>query len=451
MISPLDSKVLDINSEYLDVSVEALMHNAGSALAETVTDMFPGRRVLYICGHGNNGGDGYVAVRISKSDCAYLKPPKTDLCKVQSQSVKAVPYDKELLNGYDVIVDCVLGTGVSGKLRDPFVGYVEDINSSGKIIVSCDVPTGFGTDMMVRPDVTVTFHDMKEGMDESNCGTIVVADIGIPDDACRYVGPGDMLRYPIPKVDSHKGQNGRLLIIGGGPYIGAPAMAALAALRIGCDLVHIATPASSFAQISAFSPAFIMHRIQGDVLSADSADMLLSLSEDVDAVLIGPGLGTSEDTQKAVRDFVKRCARPLVIDADGITAMAGSGIKKDTIYTPHHSEYRRLGGDSAPEKTAKDLGSVIVLKGREDLITDGERTRVNRTGSPGMTVGGTGDVLAGAIAGLLSKGMSSFDSGCLGAYICGRAGELSFDELSYGMMPTDVIDNIGRVLRKELP
>ncbi len=452
MIRPIDSAVMDVNSEMMGIKVKDLMENAGSALAEVINDLFPDTKVLFICGSGNNGGDGYVAARIMGADVMALAEPRTDLSKEQAGLVRSIPFDPEKIEDYDVIVDCALGTGLHGNLRAPYDSYVDRLNEFDGIIVSCDIPSGLGADKAVIPDVTVTFHDLKEGMDTENSGTIFIMDIGIPQDAYDIVGKGDMKRYPVPDDDSHKGQNGRLLVIGGGPYVGAPAMAALAALRVGTDLVHIATPESSFQGICAVSPAFIMHRLEGDVLTKGSHDILMELSKGCDAVLIGPGLGRDKKTVEAVRKFVIECDKPIVIDADGINAVAGMDLTKDTpvIYTPHHAEYRKLSDVDDPKDAAKGLKAVIVLKGKEDIITDGDRVRRNLTGTPGMTVGGTGDVLAGTIAGLLSKGMDAFDAGCLGAYICGKAGEMSFDEFSYGMLPTDMIDNIGRVLRSEL-
>lgn len=452
MISILDAKALDGNAEHLGISVESLMENAGRELAEIISDRFPDSKVLFVCGTGNNGGDGFVAARYLSADATCIRTPKSPLAIMNSKKANVVPYSIDLFKDYDVIVDCLLGTGVNKPIRDEYRKCIEAINGSGKAIISCDIPSGLGTGCSVSPDMTVTFHDIKEGMDTSDCGTIVIADIGIPPEAYDVVGPGDMVRYPIPDDISHKGQNGRLLIIGGGPYIGAPAMAGLAACRVGADLVHIATPESSFGEISSFSPVFLMHGLPGDHLTEGSIDMLLELSERCDSVLIGPGLGTDPETMDAVRSFCKRCDRPMVIDADAITAMSETDIERDapTIYTPHHSEYRRLAGEADQMDASRRLDAVIVLKGKEDRITDGTRSRINTTGCAGMTSGGTGDVLAGIISGLLSKGMGAFDAGCLGTYICGKAGEMAFDEYSYGLMATDIIDRAGRVISEGL-
>ena len=452
MISPLDSRVLDANSESLGIEVDELMANAGEALADVISKWFNGKRILFVCGTGNNGGDGYVAARLLEADVAFFKEPKTAPAMNAFHKVENRPmqFNEKLLDDYDVIVDCVLGTGVSGEIREPYLSYINAVNRSKKTIVSCDVPSGFGTSTVVKPMMTVTFHDMKEGMDEDNCGTIIIADIGIPAEAYEYVGTGDVLRYPVPEDESHKGQNGRLLIIGGGPYTGAPSMAGMAALRTGVDLVHIATPESSFQAVASASPSYIVHRLRGDHLDVSSMEYLISMSKDMDAVLIGPGLGTDEKTRKAIVEFIETCDRPMVVDADGVTSFRGDIPKKNIIFTPHRGEFEKLARGAEPQDFAEKNQCVVVLKGHTDTITDGKRTRKNRAGTPAMTVGGTGDVLAGTIAGLLAKGMTPFDAGCLGTYLCGRAGERAFAEFSYGLLATDIIDNIARVLREEL-
>ena len=451
MITPLDSRVLDANSESLGIEVDELMANAGEALADVISDLYNGKSILFVCGTGNNGGDGYVAARLLEADVAFFKEPKTAPAMNAFRKIdNKIPFDEKLLSDYDVIVDCVLGTGVSGEIREPYASYIKALNDSGKAVLSCDVPTGFGTANAVKPDVTVTFHDVKEGMDEKNCGNIIIADIGIPKDAYDFVGTGDMLRYPIPKDESHKGQNGKLLVIGGGPYTGAPSMAGMAALRVGVDLVHIATPESSFQSVASASQSYIVHKLKGDRLDIGSVGYLIDMSKDMDAVLIGPGLGTDEGTRKAIVEFIEICDKPMVVDADGVTSFRGSIPKKDIIFTPHRAEFEKLARGTEPSVFAEKNQCIIVLKGHTDVITDGKRTRKNTAGTPAMTVGGTGDVLAGTIAGLLAKGMTPFDAGCLGAYICGRAGEKSFDEFSYGLLATDIIDNIARVLREEL-
>ncbi|MDY0293682.1 MAG: NAD(P)H-hydrate dehydratase [Candidatus Methanomethylophilaceae archaeon] len=466
MITALDSMILDRNSEALGVSLDTLMENAGSRLAEVIGDEYPGRRILIVCGTGNNGGDGFAAAnRLEGNDVtvALLRPAediRSEPSRKQYSMLRTdiIPFSEARHDDYDVVVDCALGTGGNGPPRGVYADFIEWIRGFGGAVVSADVPTGMGTDLCVRPSLTVTFHDVKEGMDEASCGRIVVCDIGIPREAADLVGPGDMLRYPLPDPKSHKGDNGRVLVVGGGPYTGAPALAALAALRTGADLVRIAVPESCFSAIASMSPNFTMLRLKGDVLGPESLGALAEAVRESDAVLIGPGLGTSPRTAETVRALAASCERPMVIDADGLKALAGGDVSfhAPVVITPHEREMSLLLGRRVEDRSedaaeaASRFGSVVVLKGPEDVISDGLSLRRNHTGTPAMTVGGTGDALAGIVAGLLAKGMAPFDAACLGTYICGRAGEAAFCSRSYGMIATDLIEDIPSVLRDGL-
>lgn len=458
-MSPLDSRVMDANAEALGVSVTDLMGNAGRAVAEFLGERYPTGRILFVCGPGNNGGDGFAAASMmdpKRVSVALLKKPSdihTDAAWHFYSELKCpiLEYAKIDLDAYDVIVDCALGTGMRGDVREPYRGFVTATSGISSDIVSVDVPSGLGSDVSVLPKATVTFHDIKEGMTRENSGEIVIADIGIPAEAVDCTGPGDMLRYPLPTESSHKGDNGRLMVIAGGPYFGAPIMASLSALRTGADIVRLFVPESIFGVVAVSSPVLMATTLPGDRLTPASVEMLLRESESYDAVLIGPGLGTAEDTKQAVREFVSKCTKPMVVDADGITAVVGMEFSGNVILTPHHGEFKRLGGTCCSGELAGHLNAVVLLKGATDEISDGRRTRLNRTGTAAMTGAGTGDVLAGCVAALLSKGATLFDSACLGAYICGLAGERAFAEKSYGLIATDVIDEIPHVLRDGLP
>ncbi|MDR3282380.1 MAG: NAD(P)H-hydrate dehydratase [Candidatus Methanoplasma sp.] len=464
MITALDSAVMDANSEALGVGVARLMGNAGAAVAEVLKERFHGKRVLFVCGVGNNGGDGIVAASLTPPDTtevALLRPAAEirSLYAREALSKLRCPVsalEGSIPTGFDVLVDCALGTGASGNLREPYRSYISLTRAFRGAIVSVDVPSGLGTDISVEPDITITFHDFKQGMNESNSGEILIKDIGIPKDAYQRVGPGDMLRYPIPRNDSHKGDNGRLLVIGGGACHGAPAMAAMAALRVGADIVRVAVPEGSSLQVASFSPVFVVKELGGEVLSLRHVDYLLKLAVDHDAVVIGPGLGTAPETVETVKVFISQCDVPTVVDADGLNAL-GKGFRTDgdVILTPHTGEFARLGGDvedkhASASELARRTGATILLKGPEDIIADGPLVRVNGTGTPAMTGAGTGDVLSGIVGGLLSKGLGTFDAASLGAYISGKAGELAFSKLSYGMIATDVIARIPKVLRDGL-
>ena len=460
MITPLDSRVMDANAEALGVSVKELMGNAGRAVAEFLKETYPGKRYAFFCGHGNNGGDGFAAASLLPKERVKVfcitSPDRirSPVVRGYMERTGKSPRQSDLDDtDFDVLVDCGLGTGLSGNLRPEYADYVRFANSFNGPKVAVDVPTGLGTDISVKADITIALHEVKTGMNEENCGRIVVKDIGMPDKAFAETGPGDMLRYPVPAPGSHKGANGSLLVIGGGPYFGAPAMAAMAALRTGTDLVTVAAPESVFHEIAAASPVLMIEKLPGDHVDTCHLDRLLEMAANSTAVLIGPGLGKNEGTQALVRMFVRKCPVPIAIDADGLNAL-GKDFKApngNIVLTPHAKEFERLGGnrENVPDG-ARNLGCTVLFKGRIDIISNGDRTKFNNTGCAGMTGAGTGDVLAGITAALLSKGMSAFDAACLAAYISGKAGELAFVEKSYGMIATDVIDCIPEVLREGL-
>ncbi len=457
MLTTMDARVLDANAGALGIEMKELMRNAGSSIAKVLNDRFPGRRIDFVCGSGNNGGDGFAAALSmdpSKTRVLLLCAPS----KIRSDESRyyysllecpIAQYAPGSLCDADVIVDCALGTGSVGTPRGTYRSFIEESQSSNKPVVSADIPSGMGTGCAVLPSVTVTFIDIKVGMTEKNSGEIIVADIGMPYEASHSVGPGDVLRYPVPDPFSHKGQNGRLMVIGGGPYYGAPIMASMAALRAGTDCVRVFCPGSVSDIVSTASPVLMVTPLPGDRLSTSSIDILLSESLNYDAVLLGPGIGTDPDTVAAVERFVAECRAPMVVDADGLTAIPGVRFETPAVLTPHRGEFEKLGGGN-PEDISRLMNAVVLLKGRSDTITDGTRTRVNSTGCAAMTGAGTGDVLAGCVAGLLSKGMSTFDAACLGAFLCGKAGELAFRSRSYGLIATDVIDCIPSVLAQFL-
>jgi NAD(P)H-hydrate epimerase len=267
---------------------------------------------------------------------------------------------------------------------------------------------------------------------------------------------------PGRRKDAHKGDAGRILVIGGGPYTGAPAFTGMAAMRSGVDLAFVATPEPAALPVSIYSPNIIVKALRGDVFSEEHVDDLLSFSKDIDVVAIGPGLGDAKETVVAVQKFISKCDRPMVIDADAIRAC---GAKpqilrgKAGVITPHAGEFKKLTGKSVPaedqnarmkmvEDAASKLRMTIVLKGAVDVISDGGSVKLNRTGNNAMTVGGTGDVLTGTIAGMLAQKTTPFVAGRIGAFVVGLAGDLAYEEKSYGMLATDVIDKIPFVLRR---
>ncbi len=465
----METKVLDRNAEWLGVATEQLMENAGRAVAEEAKKL-PYKKWLVLCGSGNNGGDGYVAARYIKN-CIIVavSKPKTKLARKNFRRAKAIGlpiyrYEEkkfdELLEKCDAVIDAMLGVGVKGELKEPYKSIVEKLNRSNKkFILAVDVPTGFGSNLMLKANKTVTFHFVKEGMDEK-CGEIILADIGIPKEAEEFVGVGDLIYYPKPKKDSHKGDNGIVAIVGGGPYTGAPALAGLAALRTGCDLAFICSPSPAWQVIASFSPNLIVRKMHNEVFTPADIREIKDIIDKAHAILVGPGLGAREITKDACRDLVKKYVEEklFVVDADAIEALKNLDCCGNVIFTPHAGEFKKLTGIKLPNdlekrkeivrKEAEKRNAVILLKGAIDIISDGKHIKLNRIHNEAMTVGGTGDVLAGIAVALLSKGIKPFNSACMAAFINGMAGNMAFEEKSYGMLASDIIEKIPEVIKE---
>ena len=483
MISEKEVKVLDKNSEYFGVPNSKLMENAGKGVADYIINVLKpkNKKIIVFCGTGNNGGDGFVAARYLAKKykvSVFLtgKDIKTDISKSNFNKLKKTDVkiytklsevDKLLLDNA-IVIDSLLGIGLSGDLREPFNTIVKKINSTkNKTKVSVDISTGFGKNLAVKSDYTVTFHDVKQEMNKKNSGEIHVVDIGIPKDAVNYVGPGELsVYYPRPRKQSHKGDNGSVLIVGGGPYIGAPALSGMAALRTGADLVFIATPKRSWQSIASFSPNLIVKDLNSDFLTPGDIPTIRELFSKCDAAIIGPGLGTLKETEDAIVKIVKLVIeqnKPLVIDADAIKPIGEhlSLIKNSkTVVTPHAGEFKKLtgielsqDGNSKIKTTnewAKKFGIAIFLKGYIDILSNGRKTKLNKVHNEAMTVGGTGDVLAGIIGALLSKGVEPFNAIRIAAFLNGEAGNEAFKKKSYGLLATDIIEEIPNILKRYL-
>jgi len=467
------------------------MENAGRSVADLISARFgTGSSVVVYSGTGRNGGDGMVAARHlagrgfkvtlrlvgnSKTITDSVVRPNWYALKSMTASVNVEECgDSSLLSKTqsDVLVDAVLGTGAKGKLRQPMLRAVQVINESGGFKVAVDVPTGIDSDSgdtlgdAVRANLTVTFHGSKPGLGKARefCGEINVVDIGIPPEASIYAGPGDVEAVRIRRpAGAHKGQFGRLLVIGGdGTFSGAPALVALAAYRTGTDLVFVAAPEKTAQEISSMSPNLITLKLAGENLAPGHGRILREHIEKATAVVIGPGLGAKASAAAGVRHIllvVNQLKKPVLVDADALKALGV--IRKRTfqssaVLTPHAGEFSAIAG-KAPSHDLKTrmnevrtmadkAGGVFVLKGDTDVVSDGEHVRLNRTGNPGMTVGGTGDVLAGIISGLMAQGVGSFQAAAAGAFINGAAGDLAEEELGFHLTATDLLEHIPKVM-----
>ena len=489
-ITSLEMRALEVNSEYFGVSRLQLMENAGHQVALEVSSRFkPGTAVAVFCGTGGNGGDGFVAARHLLSLGFNVKvilagraQDVSDKAAMENlASIRSLREEIPLYEAYDstlipkitveIVVDALLGTGAKGKLRPPILQMVSQINAMKAFRVALDVPTGIDADTgevlgeAVKADLTITFHRTKSGLEKAkeNVGKLVVKYIGLPKEFERFVGPGDVLLAARSRPpESHKGDFGRLLVIGGSEtYSGAPTLVALGAMRTGVDLAYIATSEKTAFAISSMSPDLITIKLEGEHLNPGNVVTLETYIEKVDAVVLGPGLGLHGETVKAVRaliELVEKHEKPLLLDADGLKAFARfkRRLKMPLVLTPHAGEYAILTGRKTPQdldakiadvqKTAAQLGTVILLKGATDIISDGKRVKVNFTGNPGMTVGGTGDVLSGVVGALLAQTIDPFQSAVAGAFVNGAAGDFVFVEKGYHMVATDLIEWIPKVL-----
>jgi NAD(P)H-hydrate epimerase len=356
-----------------------------------------------------------------------------------------------LFTSADVIIDALLGTGASGTVREPISRCVELASAASAPIIAADIPTPG-----MRATRILSFHRAKvEGAE--------VSDIGIPLAAEVFLGPGDFTLVPRRGPKARKGENGEVLIVGGGPYQGAPYLAGLGALRAGADIVRIASPV--FEPV----PDLIYERLDRNRITTSHLERILPLVEKADSVVVGNGLGKeSHEVVLAIAAAAKRA----VFDADALRLPLPAS--KETIYTPHGGEFQRMTGNAPPDglasrgravrEAAKDLAGnrkpaspvfsttghsdgrpVILLKGPVDVISDGIRVRFNPTGSPAMAVAGTGDVLAGVAGALLCR-LPAFEAACIAAYVNGSAGMLAAQERGDGMTASDLVDKIPSVL-----
>ena len=350
-------RAVDANAQALGVTSLQLMESAGKALAASVLALRP-KTVLVLCGRGNNGGDGMVAARylqrgVDTAVCYLDSGRCSPSCVHQLAALKGcrvtlhpfVSTDDlraltSLFSKADVIVDALLGTGAAGTLKEPLATCVALANASRAKIVAADFPSPG-----MRADRICAFHRLKiEGSD--------VADIGIPLEAEIFTGPGDLTLIPVRKRASHKGAGGEVLVIGGGPYQGAPYLAGLGALRAGADIVRIASPV--FEPV----PDLIYERLTGDRIGADHLERLIVLAERADVVVGGNGIGT--ESHEVVLAVAPHCKK-AVFDADALRLPLPKAVG-ETMYTPHAGEFARITGTRLPDDTGDECGRARAAR-----------------------------------------------------------------------------------------
>lgn len=488
LVTAKEMKALDVQAQN-DYAMPGilLMDNAAQAVAEAVHEALTaleGERVVIFCGGGNNGGDGLGAARWLQSYGVSVRAfiVGAALDAVQGDAalelamftkaggrVEALSTEDDWVlaelaaSKADVLVDALLGTGFHGELEGDVLRACELLNKSEKYILAVDVPTGVNADNgavsenAVRADHTVTMALVKTGLllypGREYCGDIELADISMPVklveeyQSDKYRLTDEIVRelLPLRKANAHKGDAGRVVICAGSPgYTGAAALASDAAVKAGAGLVSLYTPLSSRDVLAIKLTEVMVHglleRMPG-ILGGGAASDVASSAEAADVLAIGPGLGTSESTQEAVRTILQKITTPVVIDADALTALAGhteilAAMQAQKVLTPHPGEMARLTGLEIGEieadrinvakKYAEEWQAIVVLKGAPTVIGCPNGTvYVNSTGNSSLATGGSGDVLTGIIAGLAAQEISLQEAAICGVYLHGLAAELT--------------------------
>lgn len=490
-----------------------LMENAGTAVADVIGNILPSEirseiagplHILVICGKGNNGGDGFVVSRILEqrgfSVTTVLMESRRTLAgdaEIEFQSLLALPpksrpirFTSSILRKkgkqYSVIVDAMLGTSFRGLLLGKYRTMVQWCNRQSALRIAVDIPTGLNgesgdvvTDAF-RADVTVAMSNPKIGFycgrAKEFTGDVVVAGIGIPRKALpkatlQLVDLRDVRRtFPKRAVNSHKHSVGKIFALSGSKsMMGAAILCSSSAMRSGAGQVILGLPDTEYVvaakRTMEVMPLPLLSTKQGTV-SLKAVPEILKRIEWSDVLLIGCGMSRNEETQELIRMVIRKCRKPMVIDADALSAISEDlSILKNRrndniVLTPHVGEFSRL--TRIPSKEieqnrftlasafAKEYGVTVVLKGAPTIVADATgMVSVNSTGNPGMSTAGSGDVLAGIIAALIGQGNTTEDAAVNGVYLHGAAGDAAAANIGeHGMIARDIITLLPSVIRK---
>jgi hydroxyethylthiazole kinase-like uncharacterized protein yjeF len=477
--SAREMAVLEANAVAAGATIDGLMENAGRAIAEEAVRHLPlpASRVAVVAGSGNNGGDGACAAHYltqwgHRPELWLLRPAgeiRTPAARRCFERIAhkipvhvGVPTPAELA-GFPLVLDALLGTGQTGTPRGPAAAAIEAINASGAPVLSLDVPSGLGSEVAVRPRWTVTLTSPKEGLDAGSAGEVVVREIGIPEVAARRVGPGEFLLYPIPPGAPREG---RLIVLAGGPYAGAPALTALAALRAGAERSTVVCPTEIVHDVRACGPDLVVVGIGTGAFRPEDVPALRRFLEATrhGALAIGMGAGREPPTVAAYTELLTGLdpGERVVVDADALEAALSASGKgpRPWVLTPNAGETLRLthAKETAPEeerwaaleRLAADHGLTFLAKGPRDLVTDGHRSFENAEHHPAATVAGAGDVLSGVTGGLLSAGAPPLEAARLASYWVGVAGLAAARHRAYGLIASDLLEEIPRALLEGL-
>lgn len=468
-----------LTTEKYGVPSLTLMENAGSAVAEFVLSEHPRAEcITVVCGKGNNGGDGFVAARklheagkrvqvVLLADPGEVKGDAATMLKRLPAAPLAIRSEEQLdpkLFQADLLLDAILGAGFKPPVSGLYRAAIQRLQAARAPVVAVDIPSGVDSDATkcsseaTPADAVVTFTAPKPAhvFAPLTRGPVVVAFIGTPEEAIvsslglEVITTADLPIITTPRpADAHKGSFGHALIFGGSlGRSGAAAMAGMAALAVGAGLSTVATPRSALANVAAFAPELMtepLEETEAGTASGAALTGLLPLLKDKTVVAVGPGLSRHSATVWAVREFLRKCDLPVVLDADGLNAFEGAvqeldGGKRALVLTPHPGEMGRLTALKTAEvqqkrveiarEFARQHKAIVVLKGHRTVVAEPDgKAWINLTGNPGMAKGGTGDVLTGMIAGLVAQHPKRIMEAVLaGVYLHGLAGDIAVQQ-----------------------
>jgi len=485
----------------LGIPEELLMENAGLAVTAAIQRERPvrGERFAVFCGSGNNGGDGLVVARKLNSlgaKVAVLLLSESARFRGASQrnwgilDRMGVPAEEstkpraaaKALERCDAVVDAILGTGLGRQVEGGYREVIELINASGRTVYSVDIPSGIHGDTgaimgtAVRAHTTVTFGLPKIGLllypGFDHCGRLFVSHISFPEALTEAEGLRTAVNDPLPlperRPDAHKGSVGDMLVVAGAPsYYGAPCFTALSFLKAGGGYVRLAAPAAMIPAIAARANEIVFvpqRETESGALAPQNLDSLLTLAEEADFAAVGPGVSRDPDAQELIRRLAAGVQKPLILDGDGLAAVAGAPEvlarrTQPTILTPHPGEMARLLDRSiaqilanrveAAVQAAAMYNACVVLKGAHSIIASPQGfVWINMSGNSGMATAGSGDVLTGAIGAMMGLGLEPEAAVRTGAYLHGLAGDLAADEIGAdGITAQDIMQHLPAALK----
>ena len=489
----------DYTMKEIGIPSLVLMERAATSVVDIMKDIIKKEdRILVVCGPGNNGADGVAAGRIlyiQGFKVAIFLPFERDKCSAEMKVQLNIATNLGIsinnsinINEYNIIIDGIFGIGLSKPITENLSDIINEINQADNKVFSVDIHSGISTDtgkvlnVAIKADYTITFGYMKPGLvlypGADYAGNIVLADIGFPKKALQYVNPStfyytknDLDKLPQRKNYGHKGTFGKVLVIAGGVGMsGAAYLSAKAAYKIGAGMVKVLTSSKNREIIQTLLPEALF-------ASCDTEEDILTNIIWADTIVIGPGLGVTNSTDKLLSLVINQEKVPVIIDADAINLLASQldGLQgtvedrisklqkilpKHTILTPHPLELSRLLGEALSDLSDNiiDIANqcsynnelVYVMKDARTLVAYSNQIYLNTSGNNGMATAGSGDVLTGVIAGLIAQGMSSYEAACLGVYIHGLAGDRARDNIgAYSVMAGDIVDAIEMVLPKK--